>query len=237
MRSAAVRAALTAGAFAVAVRGLTWLTPAPAEAAAALRHPQAAAEGVGLDALALAAAGAACWLAMLWLALALLMSAMAGRPGRCGRFAERVVQATVPVTARRLIALTLGLSVVTATGGPPAMATIAPHHRPPTSTLDLDWPLAGERAAAPPAQTARKPSSPAPADGRSDGIAAVLVRPGDSLWTIARQHLPADAGTARIAVAWPRWYAANRAVVGADPDLLLPGQRLVPPADSSEGNP
>ena len=28
---------------------------------------------------------------------------------------------------------------------------------------------------------------------------------------------------------WPRWYAANREVVGADPDLLVPGQQLAPP--------
>ena len=31
------------------------------------------------------------------------------------------------------------------------------------------------------------------------------------------------------AAEWPRWWAANRDVVGDDPDLLRPGQRLVAP--------
>jgi nucleoid-associated protein YgaU len=34
-----------------------------------------------------------------------------------------------------------------------------------------------------------------------------------------------------VAASWPRWYAANRRVIGADPDLILPGQILRPPAD------
>ncbi len=58
----------------------------------------------------------------------------------------------------------------------------------------------------------------------------VVVRRGDSLWEIAARHLGADAGPAEVAAEWPRWYAANRAVIGGDPDLLRPGQRLVPPA-------
>ncbi|MEO7981021.1 MAG: hypothetical protein ABI807_09045 [Sporichthyaceae bacterium] len=58
----------------------------------------------------------------------------------------------------------------------------------------------------------------------------VVVRRGDSLWEIAARHLGADAGPAEVAAEWPRWYAANRAVIGGDPDLLRPGQRLAPPA-------
>jgi nucleoid-associated protein YgaU len=57
----------------------------------------------------------------------------------------------------------------------------------------------------------------------------VVVRRGDSLWDIAARHLGRGASTAEVAAEWPRWYAANRAVVGDDPDLLLPGQRLVAP--------
>jgi hypothetical protein len=45
---------------------------------------------------------------------------------------------------------------------------------------------------------------------------AVVVAPGDTLWGIGGR-------------AWPRWYAANRATIGRDPDLILPGQRLAPP--------
>ena len=57
----------------------------------------------------------------------------------------------------------------------------------------------------------------------------VTVRTGDSLWSLAADGLPAHAGDARIDRTWRTWYAANRPVVGPDPDLLLPGQRLVPP--------
>lgn len=57
----------------------------------------------------------------------------------------------------------------------------------------------------------------------------VVVRRGDTLWDIAARHLPSGATSAEIALEWPRWYAANRTVVGADPDLIQPGTRLVPP--------
>ncbi|MFE9444280.1 transglycosylase family protein [Streptomyces sp. NPDC006602] len=42
------------------------------------------------------------------------------------------------------------------------------------------------------------------------------VRAGDTLSTIAARH-----GTT-----WQRLYAANKAVVGGDPDVIVPGQRL-----------
>lgn len=53
-----------------------------------------------------------------------------------------------------------------------------------------------------------------------------VVRPGDSLWAIAAQHLGPGASDAAIAAAWPRWYDANRAVIGSNPSLLLVGTLL-----------
>lgn len=51
-----------------------------------------------------------------------------------------------------------------------------------------------------------------------DGDTGVhVVRPGDNLSAIAAEH-----GTR-----WRALWAANREVVGDDPDLILPGQRLV----------
>ncbi len=70
-------------------------------------------------------------------------------------------------------------------------------------------------------QPSRPPVSYAAAD--------VVVLAGDSLWSIAARHLGPEADDAEIAQAWPQWWKANRAVVGEDPDLLLPGQRLVAP--------
>ena len=48
----------------------------------------------------------------------------------------------------------------------------------------------------------------------------------------AERHLGGDAPDAEVAKAWPRWYAANRAVIGSDPDVLRPGQVLRIPAGS-----
>ena len=57
----------------------------------------------------------------------------------------------------------------------------------------------------------------------------VTVRRGDSLWALAARHLGAGASDVEVAREWPRWYAANRSVIGDDPDLLVPGQQLRPP--------
>lgn len=58
---------------------------------------------------------------------------------------------------------------------------------------------------------------------------AVEVRPGDTLWAIAARSLPAGAADAQIAAATRAWHRANREVIGADPNLIFPTQRLVPP--------
>jgi nucleoid-associated protein YgaU len=63
--------------------------------------------------------------------------------------------------------------------------------------------------------------------------AEVVVRRGDCLWSVVARALGPDADDAAVARAWPRWYAANRAVIGDDPALLLPGQRLVAPDQTS----
>ena len=60
----------------------------------------------------------------------------------------------------------------------------------------------------------------------------MVVRPGDSLWSIAETSLRrtgAQPSDRQVALAWPRWWAANREAVGDDPDLLLPGTVLRPP--------
>ena len=58
----------------------------------------------------------------------------------------------------------------------------------------------------------------------------VVVRPGDSLWAIAERDLPPDAPTQTIVRRWHAIYVANRTLIGPDPDVLEPGQRLrLPP--------
>ncbi|GAA5027493.1 hypothetical protein GCM10023258_22290 [Terrabacter aeriphilus] len=63
----------------------------------------------------------------------------------------------------------------------------------------------------------------------------VTVRRGDTLWSIAAHHLGSGATPTSTAREWPRWYAANREVIGDDPDLLLPGQQLRPPEPDRGG--
>jgi nucleoid-associated protein YgaU len=58
----------------------------------------------------------------------------------------------------------------------------------------------------------------------------VVVRRGDTLWAIARAQLGSRADVASIAGAVGRWHHANRHVIGPDPDLIHPGQRLTPPS-------
>ena len=60
--------------------------------------------------------------------------------------------------------------------------------------------------------------------------AVVVVRPGDTLWHLARADLPLDATNRAVADRVREIYDANRAAIGTDPDLIRPGQRLrMPP--------
>jgi hypothetical protein len=84
-----------------------------------------------------------------------------------------------------------------------------------TPTRPLDRPQPSSRLVAGPSPH----TAPAP----------VVVLRGDTLWCIVARHLGPDATDAEVAHEWPRWHAANRTVVGDDPDLLLPGQVLHAP--------
>ncbi|NEB02133.1 transglycosylase family protein [Streptomyces sp. SID13726] len=79
----------------------------------------------------------------------------------------------------------------------------------------------GSAAAAPGTKAAPSKPSKAPArsethTNRSASRGDYTVRSGDTLSTIAAGH-----GTT-----WQKVYAANKAVIGADPDLIVPGQSL-----------
>ncbi|MEU6818677.1 transglycosylase family protein [Streptomyces sp. NPDC046860] len=64
---------------------------------------------------------------------------------------------------------------------------------------------------------AKAPQRPAAAHAdRGAHRGGYTVRQGDTLSTIAARH----------GVSWQRIYAANRSVIGADPNLIVPGQHL-----------
>jgi LysM domain len=61
-------------------------------------------------------------------------------------------------------------------------------------------------------------------------LPGLVVRPGDSLWRIAEQRLHSSASADEVAALVHRLHHRNRGVIGPDPDLIRPGQRLaVPP--------
>ncbi|MFF4898741.1 transglycosylase family protein [Streptomyces sp. NPDC001068] len=62
----------------------------------------------------------------------------------------------------------------------------------------------------------KKEQRPVSHTGRSSARGDYTVREGDTLSEIAERH-----GTT-----WQRLYAANRTVIGGDPNLIVPGQRL-----------
>ncbi|CAM3575344.1 LysM domain-containing protein [Occultella aeris] len=83
-------------------------------------------------------------------------------------------------------------------------------------------------------QTGSPSAMPTPRGPAGTATGAHEVAPGETLWSIAAADLARDGSTvteADIAAAWPRWYAANAATIGADPDLIQPGQELVPPTN------
>ncbi|TCO26660.1 hypothetical protein EV652_107553 [Kribbella steppae] len=47
--------------------------------------------------------------------------------------------------------------------------------------------------------------------------ARVVVKPGDTLWSIAAKDLGPNATAEDIAARWPAWYAANRQLIGPGP--------------------
>ena len=69
---------------------------------------------------------------------------------------------------------------------------------------------------------------------KPDCVRRYTVRPDDTLWAIAEKVL----GTrepARIARFWPRIHRLNRALIGPDPSLIMPGQALDLPDECDAG--
>lgn len=60
------------------------------------------------------------------------------------------------------------------------------------------------------------------------------VKDGESLWAIADRLLAAKASYSEVDQAWRRIYRSNRPVIGPNPDLIHPGERLrLPPLPGS----
>jgi LysM domain len=128
------------------------------------------------------------------------------------------VPATVPGLTRRLVLVACGAAVVAGVGAPATAAQGGDHG------VLAGLPLPDRATAGPQAH---------PGDVTKPRAAAeVVVRSGDSLWSLAEARLPASAPAEEVDRAWRGIYAANRAEIGPDPGLIRPGQRLRMPGTS-----
>jgi hypothetical protein len=71
------------------------------------------------------------------------------------------------------------------------------------------------------------PTAPAPGE-RPTAPAVHVVQVGDTLWAVAESRLPGASAT-EVARLVTRIHDGNREVIGADPDHIVPGQRLALP--------
>ncbi len=210
-------AVLAAEAAWTAARQVSWVATAPVS-----RH--------AVDAAAAAVLAPAAWLLIGWLGVVAALAGVAAGPGRRSAPASRLLDRLAPSVLRRAAAALAGASLAAGAWAGPAFADPSPASTPHATSFD--WgPPAESTASVDPAPAPRAVPSAVPGGGPLLA-ATVTVRPGDCLWQIAAASL-ASAGAApsaaEIAAAWPRWYAANQSVIGDDPGLILPGQRLTAP--------
>lgn len=205
--------------------------------------PSAIPAGAGFpDLLVAGCAGAGvvavgwCWATSMWVVVEALRGA--------------APQPRVPQALRRVVLAACGLSLAgglivpaqaaRAPAGPgrdesSAAAALAGLPVPDRTTTTTQWLGSVAEASAP------RANGPSEDDaGRGTGPetgshpAGVVVTPGDTLWSLAGRTLPPGASPQQVERRWREIYAANREVVGADPDLIRPGQRLVLPPTTAQ---
>jgi hypothetical protein len=118
-----------------------------------------------------------------------------------------------------------------ASGGTSPAANMPPPPPNHSPAVDLDRPRPRFLPTSPVlVSTVLSPANVLTGATHGEGIDAIyVVRRGDALWDVAARHLGPHASHGEIAREWPRWYAANRAVIGSDPNLIRPGEVLTPP--------
>jgi hypothetical protein len=72
--------------------------------------------------------------------------------------------------------------------------------------------------------------------GHAHDRPVVVVHRGDNLWRIADERLPSSARAGEVAALVDDLHRRNRGVIGPDPDLIRPGQRLAVPTDPNRLN-
>lgn len=127
-----------------------------------------------------------------------------------------------PDGVRRLVLAACGVAAVVAAAPAQAQPADPGAGSPPSvDPSSVDPPRADPSGA-----HASAAALPRPEPVTRQTVRVVRVRPGDSLWALAQASLPAAATDADVDRAWRALWAANRDVVGPDPDLIRPGTLL-----------
>jgi hypothetical protein len=239
---AAVALAGASLAASAAVGSIFLSTARDAWTAIAAAGPAGPADGI----LLVAALGGA--LLSLWLGLGTTLSALSALPGSVGNASRQLAGRIAPAAVRKVVAFVLGTTLTAAlvpgnavagTGHDaprPAVVAAARHvmdglvdAAPDPSFRFVSDPLHDTdhiESAPTPSWSPERPVSPVVPVSPAE---VTVVHRGDSLWSIAARHLDPSATAADIDAECHRWFAANRAVIGDDANLILPGQLLSPP--------
>lgn len=127
---------------------------------------------------------------------------------------------------------------------PSPQAGQSPSGSSPTVDPDSTQPLTGSAASSPPPTPSDRSGDPTGSaasstagrrtpEGSQPGAPSGLthtVLPGESLWSITTQLLPAGSSPAQISQSWPALYHANADAIGADPSLIRPGTVVIIPS-------
>ena len=158
----------------------------------------------------------ACLVALVACAVWAWLAAMAVVLEACAAGAPRTRIPGVPSIVRRLVLAACGVVVAGALSQP---ASAAGDDARRDSLAGLPMP---ERALGAAITAAHHPAAAA---------RSLVVRPGDSLWSLAAEELGRHASTSAVEARWRSIYRLNRALIGPDPDLIRPGQLLeLPPS-------
>lgn len=112
--------------------------------------------------------------------------------------------------------------------------TPSPPRRPAAPATTVPRPTSNPDPAPRPEPPRALAPTPAPAPGPvpvppPGPVVKYVVQRGDCLWSIAARRLGPGATSPAIDAAWRSIYAANRAAIGDDPNLIHPGLTLTLP--------
>jgi LysM domain len=181
------------------------------------------------DLLVVLCAGVAT-LISIWLVACWAAAVLTHLPGAMGRAAGRAYRRITPAALRGVMVIAVGTAVAAGSGqaalaSPRSAAGVAVTVSASAMAPDAvarDLPDPGWSATASPSQAMPSPRT-----------TEVTIRPGDTLWHVARRQLPPDASPLAIDRAWRQWYSANADIIGDDPDVLNVGQRLRSPSGAA----